>query len=175
RGKHAKHHRVQALRSEHFSTGVFESTGALNRLIRRQVANDAGDRCNKGIGIYAGVDEKAAAKQWTLFKRMVDRDGWLRNDMHVVDIGYDANDSLKFRRSIAAVFQNRIGPEHVAIDRVLIGKHALSKRVADDGRIFFALNVEIVEIPARHDGDAQRGKKSGRDHSILCTRVLLTS
>src|SRR6476620_5474655 len=44
RGKHAKHHRVQTLRSEYFSAVVLESTCTVDRLIRRQVANNSCDR-----------------------------------------------------------------------------------------------------------------------------------
>src|SRR6478735_6347310 len=67
------------------------------------------------------MDEKTATKQRTLFKGVVDRDCWLRNDMHIVDIGGDANDALRRPGRSASGFQYGIAPEYVPIDRVLIG------------------------------------------------------
>src|SRR5215468_10957435 len=105
---------------------------------------------------------------------MVNRDGGLGNDMHVVDIGDNANDALWRSSGSAGSFQYRIAPEHMPIDRILIGKHSLRERLADDGHRLFVLNVEIVEIATRHDGNAERSKEAGRDYPILRARVLLT-
>jgi hypothetical protein len=94
--------------------------------------------------------------------------------MHVVDVCDDANDALRRPGGSAGGFQHRITPEHVPIDRILIWKHALRERLANDGHLLLVLNIEIVEIATRHDRDAERCKKSGRDYSILRARVLLT-
>src|SRR5262249_52132178 len=166
--------RIQTVRSEHFGTGVFQRSGALNGLIRGQVANNSRDRSDKRIGLYAGVDEKAAEKQRTLFKAMVDGDGGLRNDMHIVNVGDDANDALQFRRALAIDLQDRIGPEHVAIDRVLIREHAFREGLANDGDGLFAMEIELIEIATRNDGNAQRPKEPGRDDTILRARILFT-
>ena len=77
-----------------------------------------------------------------------------------------------FRRGPAVDFQDRIGPEHVPIDGVLIGEHALREGFADDGDGLFAFDVELIEIASRDDGNAQRRKESGRDDTILRARVL---
>src|SRR2546421_242748 len=61
------------------------------------------------------------------------------------------------------------------IDGVLIGKHALRQGLADDRDALFATNVKLVEIAARNNGNAERGKKPGRDNTILRPRVLCAS
>ena len=54
-GEDAKHDRVQTVRGEHLSARVFESSGALNRLIRGHVANNARDRRDERIRIRISV------------------------------------------------------------------------------------------------------------------------
>src|SRR5208282_6628749 len=68
--------------------------------------------------------------------------------------------------------QHRISPVHMAINGILIGEHALCERLTDDSDRLVAVAVEIVEIPAGEDGNAQRGKESGRDHAKLRARIL---
>src|SRR5262249_14439842 len=94
------------------------------------------------------------------------------NDMHIVNVGDDANDALQLRRALAVDFQDRIGPKHVPIDRVLIGEHSLRQSLADNRDALFTLHVGLIEIAARNDGNAQRGKKSRRDDTILRARVV---
>src|SRR5579863_101200 len=59
------------------------------------------------------------------------------------------------------------------IDRILIGEHALCERLTDDddGILIFTLAVELVEITAGEDGNAERGKESGRDDTPLRARI----
>ena len=59
------------------------------------------------------------------------------------------------------------------IDGVLIWKHAFRQCLADDGDGLLACNVELIEIAPGNDWDAEGRKKSGRDHSILRSRILL--
>src|SRR5262249_1112100 len=120
------------------------------------------------------MDEKPAAIARTLFKSVVNRDGRLRNEMYVIDISRDANDPLQFRRIFADGFQDWIAPEHVPIDGILIGEHSLRQSLADDRDALFVLHVGLIEIATRNDGNAQRGKKSRRDDTILRTRILFT-
>src|SRR5262249_51265457 len=68
--------------------------------------------------------------------------------------------------------QDWIGPEDVPIDRVLIGEHSLRECLADDGYGLFAFHIELIEIAAGKDGNAERCKESGRDHTILCAGIL---
>jgi hypothetical protein len=74
---------------------------------------------------------------------VIDGHGRLRNDVRIVDIGDDPNDPLQFQRGIAAAsgFQDRIGPEYMPINRVLIWEHALRERFTDDGDGLFAFSV----------------------------------
>src|SRR6516165_11562162 len=160
--------------SEHFSADVFERSGALNRLIRRYIANEARDRCDERIRICTGVDEKATAQKWTLFKGVVDGESWLGNDILLVNICDDANDALGRRQVLAIDFQDGIGPEYVPIDRVLIGEHALREGFADDCDALVALTIELIEVASRNDGNAQSAKESRRDNTKLCAWVLFT-
>src|SRR5438093_4133225 len=174
RGEHAKHHRIQTMRTEHRSAVIFERSGVLTGLSRGHVTNNARDRRHQRIGIYTRVDEQTAAKQWTLFKGIIDGERALRDDMHIVNIRGDANDALQLRRGLARDFQDWIGPEHVLIDGVLTGEYALREGLADDGDGFFVLNVEFVQIAPRNDGNAQRLKAPGRDTTKLRARVVFT-
>src|SRR4030095_4109101 len=119
------------------------------------------------------MDEKTAAKKRTLFKGVVNGEGRLRNDMRIVNIGGDTNDALQLPGGLTAVgFQDRIGPEHVTIDWVLIGEHAPRKGFADDGDGLFASTVEFIEIATGNDGNAQRREEPGRDNTKLRAWVL---
>src|SRR5262245_35472158 len=92
--------------------------------------------------------------------------------MHIVNISGDANDALQFRRALAVDFQDRIGPEHVAIDRVLIREHALREGLADDRNGLFVMDIELIEIATRNDGNAQRPKEPRRDNAIVREGIL---
>src|SRR5205085_10779564 len=60
----------------------------------------------------------------------------------------------------------------MAADGILAGKHAIGERLAhyDDG--LFRLRVEVVEITAPEDRNAERGKESGRDRAEVCARIV---
>src|SRR5262245_35337336 len=92
--------------------------------------------------------------------------------MHIINVGDDADDALQFRRTLAVDFQDRIGPEHVAIDRILVREHALREGFTDDGNGLFAFSVELIEIATRNDGNAQRPKEPGTDYTILSARIV---
>ena len=171
-GKHTKHQRVQTVRREHFRSHVFESGGVLDGLIGGHVANNARDRRDQGIRICTGMDEKVAAKYGTLFKGGIDGKDGFRNDVFVVNIGSDADDAMR-RAANRGESQHGVGPEDVAIDGIVIGEHALCQSLADDDdRLFAFLAVETVEIAPSDDGNAQRGKESGRNDAQLCARIL---
>jgi len=59
----------------------------LNGLLGGHAANEARDRRDQRIRICAGVDKKVPAKEWTLFKGVIDSEDGLRNDVLVVNIG----------------------------------------------------------------------------------------
>src|SRR5260370_38778708 len=61
----------------------------------------------------------------------------------------------------------------MAIERILIGEHSLSKSLTDDNdRFFVVLAVELIEIAAGDDGNAERSKKAGRDGAQLGARIF---
>ena len=59
---------VQAVRREHLRTNLFKRSSVLNGLIDGYVANNAGGGRNERIRICSSMDEKAAAKDGTLFR-----------------------------------------------------------------------------------------------------------
>src|SRR5713226_3958293 len=149
--KDTEHNCVETIRSENFRANVFEGSGAFNRLVDRHVANDASDRRDERVRICAGVDEKATAKDWTLFNGAIDGEDGPRNDVFVVNIGSDANDAVRRGANPGDEFQHGIRPVNMAIYGVLIGEHALSECLADHNDRFFVLAdlaVELVEVAA---------------------------
>src|SRR5580658_4312974 len=154
----------------------------LNRLIDGQVVNNARDRRDQRIRIGAGVDEKATAKKyWKLVKGAINGHRGLRNDVSVVNIGRDPDDSVRRRQTRlfeigpGEELQHRIRPIDMPIDRILVGEHALCESLADDNdRIFLILAIERIEITAGNDRNAQRRKVSGRDGTRLRPGILYT-
>ena len=108
----------------------------LNRLIDGHVVNNARDRRDQRIRIRTGVDEKAAAKYWKLVKGAINGQRGLRNDVYVVNIGRDPDDSVRRRQTRlfeigpGEELQHRIRPIDMPIDRILVGEHA----VCDESR-----------------------------------------
>src|SRR6266852_2479818 len=171
--KDTEHNCVETIRSENFRANVFEGSGAFNGLVDRHVANDACDGRDERVRICARVDEKATAKDWTLFKGAIDGEARARNDVFVVNIGSDANDAVRRGANPGDEFDHGIRPIDMPIDGILIGKHSLRESLTDDSDRFFALAVELIEIAAGEDGNAERGKKAGRDGAQLGARIFL--
>jgi hypothetical protein len=132
-----------------------------------------------------GVDEKTTAKDWTLFKRTINGNGGLGNDVSIVNVGGDADDAV--RRHHARLFevgpgrelQDRIRPIDMPIDGILIGEHALCESLADDNdglfiTIILILVVECIEVATGDYGNAKRRKKSRRDDTPLRARIFYT-
>src|SRR5262245_46652263 len=61
------------------------------------------------------------------------------------------------------------------INSILIRERALCESLTDDddGIFIFILAVEVVEITTGEDGNAERGKESGRNDTRLRARVLV--
>ena len=91
-GEPAEHQRIQPIRREHFGADVVERRRALDRLIGRQLANDAPDRRDERVRIRARVHEQTAAAD-LLIDRVVDVHRRARHDVLVVDVGRDADDA----------------------------------------------------------------------------------
>src|SRR5258708_22486483 len=171
--EHAEHQRVQTVRREHLGADVFESGGVLNGLFGRHFTNNARDRRDERIRICAGVDKKVATKEWTFLKGVIDSEDGLGNNVLVVNIGGDADDAVWGGTNPGGELEHGVRPKEVPIESILIGEHALCESLTydKDGLCTF-MAVEIVEITAGNDGNAKRGKESGRDDAQLRARVL---
>jgi len=121
------------------------------------------------------VDEESAAKDWTLFKRAIDGEDGTRNNVLVVNIGSDADNAVRLGANPGNEFNHGIRPIDVPIDGILIGEHALCESLTDDSDGLFTFAVERVEIAASDDGNAERGKESGRDGPQLPARIFLAA
>jgi len=171
-GEDAEHNCVETIRGENFGANVFEGGGAFHGLVDGHAANELRDWRDERIRICAGVDEEPTAKHWTLFKGIVDSEARARNDVLVVYIGSDANDAVRRSANAWDEFHHGIRPIDMPIDGILIGEHALSESLTDDNDRIFTLAVELIEITAFDNGNAERGKKSGRDGAQLSARIF---
>src|SRR5260370_23753652 len=118
------------------------------------------------------MEKKVDVKEWTPFKGVIDSEDGLRNDVLVSNIGGDADDAMRGGAK-GGEFEHGIRPKDVPIDGILIGEHTLCESLTDDDDRFTALlAVPLVEITATEDGNAERGKKSGRDDAQLSARVF---
>src|SRR6266851_4371192 len=143
----------------------------LDGLFGGHVANHSRDWSNEWIRIYAGVDEEAAAKHWTLFKGAIDGEGGSWNDVFIVNIGGDANDAVRRGAKAGDEFQHRIRPENMAIEGILIGEHASGERFADDddahlrARILFAGGTDVTVCRELQAGTESAGIPPGSNHA----------
>src|SRR5229473_6550008 len=170
--KDTEHNGVETIRSENFGANVFEGSGAFDGLVRRHVANDPRDWRDERIRICAGVDEKAAAKHWTLFKRVINGEDGSRNDVFVVNVGSDANDAVRRGVDPGDEFHHGIRPVDMPINGILIGEHSLRKSLTHDNDRIFTLTVELIEVAALNDGHTECGKESGRNSAQVGARIL---
>jgi len=91
----------------------------------------------------------------------------------VVNIGGDADDAVWGGANPGGELEHGIRPKDVPIESILIGEHAPCESLADDNDgLFTFLAVELIEITAGNDGNAERGKESGRDDAQLGAGVL---
>ena len=151
--KNSKDERVQAVGRENFRAYVFEGRGMFNGLIHGHVANDAGNRRNKRIGIRRRVDEEMAAIQAsTVGKRVVNGCCRFRHNVNVVYVACHADDAVRrFHACLFGIvtgkeFKDGIGPVDVASNSTLTRPHALSQSLADDHDGLALPVVEVVEI-----------------------------
>ena len=112
-----------------------------------------------------GVDEEAAAADF-LIERMIDGESGAGDYVLVVDIGGDADDAAR-PGADGDELHHGIGPHDVLIERVLLGNICYRDTLADDDDFFGVFAIEVVEIAAFDDGDAEGGEESGRDGAEL--------
>src|SRR5207248_9890589 len=142
---------------------VFQRGSARDGLFHGQVANDARHRRDQRIRIYAGMNEETAAKNWALLKGAIDGSEGLGHDVLVVNVGDHTDDATGRCANPRDELQHGVRPIDMAVDRILIGEHAPRESLTHHNDGLFALTVELVEITAGDDGNAERGKESGRD------------
>src|SRR5882724_5306824 len=149
-GENAEDYGVQAIGSKHFGANIFEGGGALDGLIHGHVSDDFCDGRDERIGVRAGVNEEAAAPNFSLVKGAVDGERGAGNNVFVIYIGGDTDDAAWLPADINEL-HHRISPINVAIHGVLRWEHALCERFADDDDRLFALAVEGVKVAAGDD------------------------
>ena len=92
----AEHQRVQPIRREHLGAHVLERRRLLDRLVGRQLADDARDRRHQRVRIRSRVDEEAAAAD-LLLERVIDGQRRPGHHVLVVHVGGDADDAARRR------------------------------------------------------------------------------
>src|SRR5438105_2717287 len=100
------------------------------------------------------VNEQAAAQDQALLEWGIYRESRLGDDMLIVDIRSDADNSPRRRRDIDELHDG-IGPHDVAINRVLIWECALRECLADDDDAVRFLAIQIVEVASSDDRNPQ--------------------
>ncbi len=103
---------------------------------------------------------------------MIDGERRTRHYVRIVYIGGDA-DNAAGRTADIDEFDDRIGPHHVVIERILSGKHALRDALADDDDGLAAAAVGVVEIAAGDHRNSERSEETGRDGAEAGARVFL--
>ena len=112
-------------------------------------------------GFAARVNEQPAAPELLLPERVIHRHRRTRHDILVIHIRRDADDPPR-RRADVDELHHRIGPHHVAVDRILIREHALRQALADDDHRLAASPIGVVEIASGDHRHAQRREEAGR-------------
>src|ERR1700688_3161847 len=122
--------------------------------------DDVRDRSHERVGIAVGVHEQAAAADF-LIERVIDGESGAGDDVFIVHVGGDADDAPRAGADVNKLHY-WIGPHDVLIERVAGGEHAERDALAEDDDSLAVFAVEVVEIAAFDDGDAESGEESGR-------------
>ena len=160
-GEAAEDQRVQPIRREHFGAHVLERRRPLDRLIGRQLADDARDRRHQRVRIGPRVHEQAAAAD-LLLERVID--GHRRPGTTFSSSTSAATPTM--RRGSALTSMNFItGSVHInrRLTRVLVREHPLRQALADDHDLLGVAAIGVVEVAAGDDRHAERREESGRD------------
>src|SRR4029077_10035131 len=152
---------------------IFQRGRVLNRLAGGHVGNDFRDRRTWREGILSGVNEETAAKERQfligciiryLTEGLVDGKRHSRYNVLIVHVGGDSYDaSWPFADKDER--RHRVGPHHVAVDRVLAGEHALRHTLADDHNRLAAATVVVVEVAPGKNRHAVSGKERRRNNA----------
>ena len=142
----------------------------LDRLIGRQLADDARDRRHQRVRIGARVHEQPAAAD-LLLERVIDGHRRPGHDVLVVDVGDDADDAARLGADVDEL-HHRIGPHQAAVERVLVGEHPLREALADDDDLLGVAAIGVGEVAAGDERHAERGEESRRDACGTRARIL---
>src|SRR5262249_39570067 len=143
----------------------------LDRLLNRPVSNNARDWSHERVGIDPSVDEQPASEGVLLAKGMIDVDGGTWHDVLVVQIRGDSYNAPRLRAHFCGL-HNRICPEHMMVDGVRAGKHALGQALADDHDQLAALAIVVVKVATGKYRHSERGKEAGRDQAELSAGIF---
>src|ERR1700693_943259 len=145
----------------------------LYRLVRRKVMDHPCDRRNQPIRISAGVHKHLAAKH-QLLEGMIDSHLGLGYDVLVVEIAKNAHNAHGLRSEPRDELYHRVGPRDMAVDGVLIGKHALRNTLADDHHVLSAQAVGLVEIASGNNGNPECGEIYRHDGAKVGALIFFT-
>src|SRR5579864_2484318 len=119
------------------------------------------------------MDEKAAAKDWSLLKSAINGHARPRNNVFIVNVGSDSDDAVRRAANPGHELNHGIRPIDMPINGILIGKHSLCESLADDDdRLLVLLSVKLIEIAPGEDGNAKRRKESRRNSPQLGARII---
>ena len=144
---------------------VVERRRLLDRLLGRQLADDARDRRDQRIRIGLRVHEQAAAAE-LLLQRVIDVHRRPRHDVLVVDVGDDADDPPAVGADVDEL-HHRVGPHQVAVDGVLVREQLLRQALADDDDPLAVAPIAVVEVAAGEHRHAERGEEARRHRAEL--------
>ena len=124
------------------------------------------------------MNEEVTAEHWTVFKGAIHSHAGPGNDVLVVNIGGDPDDSMRrhdtrlFEIASGEELQDGVRPIYMAIDGILVGEHELGQRLTDDHHGFSVVGIARIKITARDDGNAQSGKVSRGDDTPVRAGIL---
>ena len=159
-GEAGEDERVQPLRRQHLGAHVFERRGSLDRLIRRQLADDARDRRHERVRVARRAHEQPAGDA-DLRHRLIDRHRRRAHEVLVVDVGDDADDAAAASAWRRSTDRSTTVPVH----RVAVREQPLRDALADDRRPVRAAAVLVGEVAARHAAAGRGPEEARRDHA----------
>ena len=171
-GEDAEHQRVQPIRRQHFGLHVVERRRLFDRLLGRQVADDARDRARPADTDRSGCGRTGGRRRTPGPMRVIDVHGRPRHDVLVVDVADDADDAPAVGAHVDEL-HDRVGPHQVAVDRVLVREQLLRQALADDHDALAVAPIAVVEVAAGEQRHAERGEEARRDRPELRPRIVV--
>ena len=129
-GKSPEDERIQPIGREHLGPNIVERGRALDRLVGIQLADDPPNWRNERVGIGANVHEQPPCSAF-LVERVIDVEDRAWHHVLIVEVGHDADNSPGRGAEIDEL-ADRIGPDQMPIERILVWKQSLGDTLTDD-------------------------------------------